>query len=258
MAPDSRLYVFAGGQHGPARFPPTRSGARNPANFNDYHWSMRCLLKRLHGWVARDQQPPDSVYPTLRDKTLVALDSYGFPRVNGAATLKRIHTPAALDFGPKYREEGIITNEHPTVLGRYAALVPQADPDGNDLGGVRMAELQCPLASWTGWNLRPAAIGAEEYLRGNLGSYLVFPADRSERLAIRDSRPSILERFAGEHAYIACVDKAASRLADSGFLLRTDIPEILEAASRHWRWRLKDTEITTKNSFESAQERDSQ
>ena len=40
----TRIYMFAGGQHGPAAFPPRRSIGQLPNNPNDYRWSMRALL----------------------------------------------------------------------------------------------------------------------------------------------------------------------------------------------------------------------
>ena len=125
-----------------------------------------------------------------------------------------IHVPRALEAG---------TTEPPRLLGAYGPRVPQSGADGNDLGGVRMPEVQCALGAFTGWNLRAPAIGAADTLLANTGSYVPFPR--------------IPDRFATEEAYVSCVDAAASRLGSEGFLLASDAPSVVEAARKHWRWR---------------------
>ena len=96
---NTRMYVFAGGQHGPASFPPKSTGGVNLPNFNDYRWSIRALLGSLHEWVTSGVEPPASVYPTLKSGTLTALDRYSF---SASQKPKIIHTPHVLDFGPDY------------------------------------------------------------------------------------------------------------------------------------------------------------
>jgi len=91
---------------------------------------------------------------------------------------------------------------------------------------VRMPELGCPLASFTGWNLRSAKIGAASYLLGNTGSYIPF------------SNAEISQAFTDEAAYQSCVEQAASTLSRQGFLDVADIPEVRKSASRHWHWRM--------------------
>ena len=225
----TRLYVFAGGQHGPASFPPQHGRGQNLPNFNDYRWSLRALLARLQAWVGSGAPPPESVYPTLRDKTLTPVDRYHFPAVAGVKLPASPHIPSALKPG---------ATEPPVVIGSYRVLVPQADADGNDLGGVQMPEVACSLGTWTGWNLRSASMGATDTLLGNTGSYLPLPRTRDEGKVAGDVRRPLDERFSGAEAYENCVAQAAKRSSDGGLLLRSDIPRLLDAAKRHWEWRM--------------------
>ena len=230
LAETTRLYVFAGGQHGPAAFPPQDVGGRNLPNFNDYRWSVRALLAPLQRWVESGTEPPASVYPTLASRTLVPLRQYVFP---SKPTPQEIHTPYLLDFGRDYPKSGIATYEPPRALKRLTTLVPQADASGNDLGGVRMPEVQCAIAAYTGWNLRSEKIGASRYLLGNVGSYLPF------------TTAEITRRFPTEAAYLSCVNRAASSLVEQRFLLPADLPRLAESAAQHWRWRMEQRSLSS-------------
>ena len=86
--------------------------------------------------------------------------------------------------------------EPPRVGDPFGVLVPQSDADGNDLGGVRLPELQVPLATYTGWNLRDPSIGAPEQRVSFLGSWIPLAKTAEERKKSGDPRPSIAERYA--------------------------------------------------------------
>jgi hypothetical protein len=218
-----RMYVFSGGQHGPAAFPPRNAGGDNLPNFNDYRWSIRALLGSLREWIVSGTEPPASVYPTLAAGTLVPPEKYAFRAV---PTPKEIHAPHQLDFGSDYKDKGIVAKEPPNVMRPFRTLVPQADADGNDLGGVRMPEVECAIGAFTGWNLRSESIGAAGTLLGNTGSYLPFELKK------------IQGKFQGPEQYKACVAKAATSLVKRKFLLQRDVPKLVDAAERHWSWRM--------------------
>ena len=55
---DVRIYLFSGGQHGPAAFPPRQSIGRQRNNPNDYRWFMRSLLLAMNRWVSENASPP--------------------------------------------------------------------------------------------------------------------------------------------------------------------------------------------------------
>jgi hypothetical protein len=185
------------------------------------------------------------MYPKIAAKTLVPLREYAFPAVPGVSMPAIIHTPHSLDFGPKYHVSGVITREPPRVGEAFQPLVPQADADGNDLGGVRMPEVSCAIATFTGWNLRKPTIGLERYLLGNTGSYLPFARTAAERLQAHDPRASIAERYADQTRYLSCIDSRSDSLIAAGLLLPSDKYPISEAAARHWRWRMQQTELFT-------------
>ena len=46
--------------------------------------------------------------------------------------------------------------EPPIVGAAYNVLVPQVDADGNPIDGLRNTNVQVPLGTYTGWNIRKA------------------------------------------------------------------------------------------------------
>jgi len=138
-----------------------------------------------------------------------------------------------LDFGPQWKT-GIIANEPPRVGKPFGVLVPQTDADGNDLGGVRLPELQVPLATYTGWNLRDASIGAPDLRVSFLGSFIPFDRTAADHAKSGDPRLSIDERYASREQYMGKFAEAAQKLIKDLFLLREDLPAVLERGQREW------------------------
>lgn len=231
---DTRIYLFAGGQHGPASFPPARGGTGNPLNPNPYTWSMRALLGAMDAWVRDGTAPPPSQYPRIAQRTLVPLDAVRFPKIPGVAFPTRIQTAWRVDYGPRFSEEGIVSLEPPAVGKPFALRVPQVDEDGNETAGVRMPQIEAPLATYTGWNLRAPEIGAPLELFSMAGSFLPFPRTRAEREKTGDPRLSVEERYATRAEYLERFTAAARRLADRGYLLDRDVGSLAERAGEEW------------------------
>src|SRR5207249_4843034 len=105
------------------------------------------------------------------------------------------------DYGPRLLSHGFVEKEPPQVLGRYAVLVPRCDADGNDLGTLLPPEVKTPLATYTGWNLRRADVGAEDALANLLGSLLPFAKNKQERMK-GDARLSLEERYGDYENYL--------------------------------------------------------
>jgi len=238
VAASTRIYTFAGAQHGPAAFPPRSRTAQHPPNFNNYRVSLRALLTRLEAWVARGVDPPPSRYPTISGGTLVAVGAYRFPAIPGVTVPDHAHRPFRLDFGEGFRATGVATIEPPRVGRPYGTLVPQVDSDGNELGGVRMPGIEAPLGAYTGWNLRHPSIGQAHELAANTGSFFAFAATRAQRAAAGDPRPSIEERYPSRQVYLERIEQSARRLAADGFLLDRDVPSVVNAAAATWDWLL--------------------
>lgn len=235
LAPDSRIYLFAGGQHGPAGFPPSRNHTPNLANPNDFKWSMRALLLAMDRWVKDGAEPPASQFPRIGDDKLVSLGALQFPKIPGVAVPTRIQKGYRVDYGPEFRTKGLVTIDPPKMTGKpYPMFVPQVDRDGNETSGVRMPGIQVPLATYTGWNLRTPDIGAPEELNSMIGSFIPFPRTKEERAAKHDPRPSVAERYASREEYLKQYEAAARELAKSGYILEGDIPKMVTQGAAVW------------------------
>jgi hypothetical protein len=139
-----------------------------------------------------------------------------------------------LDFGPDFRSKGIIDFEPPKLGKPFPILVPQVDADGNEISGVRLPEQSVPLATYTGWNLRDASIGAPGVTYDMVGSFLPFPRTRADREKMGDPRPSIEERYKSREDYLQRVAAAAETLVRARLLMAVDVPKITDQAAARW------------------------
>ena len=233
LAPNTRVYFFAGGQHGPAAFPPPHNGTQNSSNPNPYTWCMRALLLAMTSWITNDAAPPASLYPRVSADQAVALGAVQFPKVPGIAFPTRTTRAWRVDYGPQFAS-GVIAQEPPKLGAAFPVVVPQVDRDGNDAGGIRMPEIQAPLATYTGWNLRAKEIGAPDELFSMQGSWIPFARTKEEREKAGDPRLSVAERYSGREEYLARFEAAARSLVSAGFLLENDIPKLKERGAAEW------------------------
>jgi hypothetical protein len=214
-----RIYLFAGTQHTPALASTQNRLAQQDSNPNDYAWGQRSLLLAMDRWVHEGVAPPASRYPKLADGTLVEQKSLKFPALPG------VHSPLSIPGG--YRSD--LDASHPLPF-----LVPQVDADGNERGGIRFPEVAVPLATYTGWNFRNAAIGAPGELLPLTGTYVPFAPTRAAREQNHDPRLSIEERYPSRTAYLGQVTDAAMRLIQEGYVLREDLAGIVAQANARW------------------------
>jgi hypothetical protein len=230
----TRIYLFAGTQHGPAAFPPRVASGRLPDNPNAYSWFMRSLLQKLDAWVSDDAAPPASVYPTLAERPLVERSQLQFPALPGVDVPVAPRGPVRIDFGSKYASDGIVT-EPPMVGAAFPILLPQVDADGNELAGLRSPELAVPLATYMGWALYDAKLGRDDELVSLQGSFKPLPLDAAERGQTADPRRAILERYPDRARYLGLVEQAAEPLIAAGYLRGEDLAGILRQAGERWR-----------------------
>jgi hypothetical protein len=238
LADNTRIYMFAGGQHGPAAFPPRKSIGQQLNNPNDYRWSMRALLLAMNRWVREGGAPPPSRYPRIEDNTLVAIDSLKFPSLSSVGKPTEAHKAYRVFYGLDFASKGIISVDPPEVNSAYPILVPQVDADGNELAGIKMPEVAVPLATYTGWNLFNAESGPTGLLSSMQGSYIPLPRTRGDRERARDPRSSVEERYRDREDYIARVTAAAKDLVKQGYLLEADVPSVVQLAQRRWDYAL--------------------
>ena len=116
----------------------------------------------------------------------------------------------------------------------FPTLVPQVNRDGNETSGIQLPELAVPLATYTGWNLRDAAIGAPEEIQSMVGSFIPFARTKAEREKTGDPRPSIEERYPSKEDYLEKVESAGKQLAQQHLLLDSDVDKIRARASARW------------------------
>ena len=198
---ETRHYLFAGTQHLPgspdqmAGVGPDGSTGYHPYNVVDYIPLLRAALVNLDRWVTNGVAPPPSRHPRLDDGTAVTQASYldTVVDVPGRDTPDpdRLWRIREVDLG---LEAHLGVGRYPVTEGReYARLVSAADADGNDLAGIRLPDLEVPVGTHTGWNLRHPDTGAPEQLMSMQGSSHWFAAKAAQRKASNDPRLSLDE-----------------------------------------------------------------
>jgi len=235
MAPGTRAYLLSGTQHGPGAFPLRKGAAANLPNANDYRWHMRALMTSLNAWIADDKEPPPSQIPHAGKDQLVSVGALNWPKIPSSPKSPQFPQRAwRADYGPDFASKGIVTQEPPKLGNEFAALVPQVDADGNEAAGIRHPMLQVPLGTYTGWNMRTAAIGAPEQLYSMVGSTFFFAKTKAERVKNGDPRPSIEERYRNKQDYVEKYTAAARQLAKDGYLLESDLEMVVQRGAWFW------------------------
>jgi hypothetical protein len=229
-----RIYLLAGLQHFTAPFPPTPAtepslAARNLPNPNPVIYFWRALFVAMDEWVRDGKSPPESRYPKLADKTLVRREELKFPAIRDVTSPGRVHQALRLDFGPQWKNR-IITKQPPGIGKPFPVFVPQVDKDGNDLGGVRLPELEVPLATYAGWNLRDPKVGMPNERVSFLGSWLPFGKTKSDH----DARMPLAERYSSREEYLKRFTEAANKLVVDRFLLQEDLDELVKRGGDEW------------------------
>ena len=191
----------------------------------------RALLIALDQWVSRGVEPPASRIPKIADGTLVGLEAWreAFPEIPGVELPPSYYQPLRLDLGPRWSSQGIADNVPPKTGPRYVALVPQVDADGHEIAGIRLPEVEVPLVTFTGWNLRSPVFS--NTIRRNSGAVWPLPLTEDEREAAGDSRLSIAERYAARADYMLQVSECLLELRRDRLLLDEDVATLLDQAA---------------------------
>jgi hypothetical protein len=221
-----RYYLLSSLPHGAGNGPGICAQPRNPLRPNA---ALRALLTDLDQWVTSSVTPPQNRMPHAADGTLVPplpQETYGFPHIPGVVFNGVHHTGDLFDYGPDF-DKGFISVQPPKLLGSpYPVLVPKADPDGNDIAGVRLPELTVPVATYTGWALRADGLDGCDAA----GQKIDFAKTKQARLASGDPRPSLAERYADHATYVDQVKRAAEALKNDRLLLDEDVQRYVAAA----------------------------
>jgi hypothetical protein len=225
---DVRRYLFASTQHGPGLLPYTdRSvfGSHGSNFFNavDYRPLLRAALENLRRWVMDDVPPPDSVFPRRDDgsgvtrerviQQLTAIDGLSLPDVD------RLPWICPLELGPR-SADGIGSFPAQLTGRNYPTVVAAVDPAGNEIGGVRMPDVEVPVATHTGFNPRHLDSGGTGQILEYVGSTLPL-ADLTQRYSNKDE-------------YLEQVGVAAKALMDGRLLLDEDLQLCMAIASERY------------------------
>jgi hypothetical protein len=235
-SPFTRIYFMSSMQHGTGR-DTVRGACQQFLNPLDSQAVQRALFTAMDKWVTDGTEPPSSQYPKLADGTLVKPEqnSTGFPQIPGVSYTGFKTTRYLLNYGPNFYKTGIpIVNppvfrapyqDNPANGPIYPSFVPKTDKDGNDVAGVRLPEVQVPLATYTGWALR-AEPQNPDGCEGS-GQYIPFAKTKADRIASGDPRLSVEERYGNMETYSSMLHDAINSLVKAGFLLPFDAESAL-------------------------------
>jgi len=227
-----RKYHIAGTQHGSGSMPPKKTIGQQLGNTMTFTWPMRALLVALDNWVAAGVEPPPSLYPRIDRSELVTGQELNFPKIPGVNVPGWPRPFRVSDYGPEFAK-GIIAFEPPKLKAKRQVLIPAVDDDGNEIGGIRLPDLQTPLATYTGWNLYDPEHGMPTKLNGS-GSYIPFPLTQADQSKSGDPRRSIEARYASRSDYLGRIVETALELVDQGYVLSEDVPAIITSSSERW------------------------
>jgi hypothetical protein len=229
-----RYYHLSSTQHSPSTKLSKNAVNQLPSNPANYGPVIRALIVALDDWATKGTEPPPSALPRLADGTIGdwRKGPSGFPDIPGINYPAAIHEPPILDLSSL--RNGVLTQNPIPWLppGLYQAYAPKVDADGNEIAGVRVPDIQVPIGTYTGWNLRTSAYNSFGTNIINGGSFIPFARTKAERLASGDPRPSIEERYKNREDYIQKVTRAARDLEKQRLLLPEDAAQIIRQAEK--------------------------
>jgi hypothetical protein len=207
---DVRAYLMSSTQHFFADRP-VQDECQHPNNPARQSPVVRVMLDHLVAWAREGKAPPPSRFPQLADAMLTKpdRDSVGFPDL---------------------RALGVIHPDGLPQQGPYPLFVPMADVDGHDIAGIRLPEIEVPLATHAGWNVRRGR-ATPAPLCGPNGLFVPFAA--TPRAG--DPRRAVSQRYPSRIEYAKAVALAARALRDQGLLLQEDVDRYIERARREPR-----------------------
>lgn len=239
-SPRVRRFLLSSLQHGGHKGDPPGYGIGNrqcEQRSNPLHPGpmLRALFVSLEDWVREDRKPPESRVPRIDDGTLVDPGDLAWPGLPAVTYAGLLNGSGERDFGPRaQRNRGVIDKLFPDVKYPHHVLVPQVDPLGHDIAGIRHPLLEVPVATYLGWNTRRAEFGGND-LCDLLGSRVPLPHTGAEALALGDPRPPLLRLYRDETDYVAQVRAAALGLVEDRLLLPEDVARVTEDAQIWYR-----------------------
>jgi hypothetical protein len=220
--------------------------------------TVNAIRFHFRNWVMHGTPPPPSRYPMLgnphgdhgghdpgdstgtgsTEPTLVAAtkEDMGFPTIPGVpktAPTGLINPVLDYDFGPGFDRvdaSGVQTVMPPKIKNVIRMLAPKVNADGNELGGVPVVLRDAPLGTYLGWNITAAGFHKGK-ICNYAGGMIPFARTKAERLAAKDPRPSLEERYGTHERYVEAVQAAAANAVAQGFLLPDDAENLIALAA---------------------------
>ncbi len=229
----ARVYLFSSAPHVPcpeaSLVADAQAYSKNRLNTTPL---LRALLVALDEWVTEGIEPPPDNVPRADDGTAVTAEQARelFPCINDVRFPGSHNRLFIQDFGPGY-EHGLMDREPPEEdrQREYTVLVPKTDADGLEIAGLRIPDVEVPLATCTGWNMRPPGRAGNDQ-SGVLGGRFSFAATEEERINNGDPRPSIESRYRNHEEYFQRVREAVQNLVNRRLLLDDDAEGYITAA----------------------------
>lgn len=217
LPPNVRAYMLAGLPHSstPGLVSEKLAACEMPSNPLHPGAAMRALLTAMDEWVREEVRPPTSRYPMLAHGTLVPPAPDVFP-----------HLPGVPYAGLLNRVTEVNRDREPPAPGRpYPVFVPRTDGDGHAIAGIRLPEIEAPMATYAGWNLRRNGY-AEGELCSLAGSAIPLPVIATAG----DPRLPLSLRYPYSDSYPTAVRRAAEGLVAERLMLREDADAAVDAA----------------------------
>ena len=166
-----------------------------------------------------------SRYPRNADGTLTELSQLHLPEI-GIKKPQAVHVAYRADYGDRFGQ-GIVDLQPPVLGQAFRSRVPQNDPLGNEVGGIRNVWVAAPVATYLAWNRR--SDGALTDFRGTF-----IPLSKAASSA--DSRPHIKALYQDRATFVSLSRRVADELAESGYLLAEDVDRAVEFNRSLWDW----------------------
>ena len=188
---------------------------------------MRALIVNLEQWITKKGEPLDSMYPRISDGTLVEAETMFLPSVVKHNFRGALNGSGDMEFGPRVKfNRGMVDSLIPQVIARHKVLVPAVDEFGHDIAGIRHPNIEVPMGTYLGWNIRTTEFGGGD-LCDEYGSFLPLSMSREDAIAINDSRPALLAIYPDYAAYVIKLRKAIENLVLQRLLLEEDADLLL-------------------------------